>query len=244
MSKPGPVPAILLLAFLAAADRADGQPLVTDRPDFTESAMAVVPGRVQAEGGWSFTRADGPDEHAVGELLLRIGVLAGAELRVELPSWIEAGGASGPGDGGIGAKLELAAGAPDVALLVATTVPVGESDVGAEGWQPGATLAAAWDLSERLSLGTNLGWTWALDGDDRLHEASASAALGAALGERLGAFVEAFGFATDDDAGPAWADGGVTFLVHDDLQLDARAGAGLFQAAGDWFVGAGLSRRW
>ena len=48
--------------------------------------------------------------------------------------------------------------------------------------------------------------------------------------------------ASDDDE--AVLNGGLTFLVHPLLQLDARVGAGLTDAAPDFFVGVGIARRW
>lgn len=38
-------------------------------------------------------------------------------------------------------------------------------------------------------------------------------------------------------------DGGFTYLLRDDLQVDASAGVGLSDDADDWFVGLGLSLR-
>jgi hypothetical protein len=39
-------------------------------------------------------------------------------------------------------------------------------------------------------------------------------------------------------------DGGVTYLVRPNLQLDAYAGAGVSDVAPDWIAGIGLSVRW
>jgi hypothetical protein len=60
-------------ALVALAATADDEPLVTDRPDFTESAATVTRGRTQVEMGYTFTSAGDFDEHAMGELLVRIG---------------------------------------------------------------------------------------------------------------------------------------------------------------------------
>ena len=71
-------------------------------------------------------------------------------------------------------------------------------------------------------------------------------ALGRSLGDRIGAFLELYGLAPagaegDDDA--AYLDGGFTLAFGTDAQLDARAGAGLTDAAADWFFGIGFARR-
>ena len=48
----GPVCGVLLLLGAAAAQAQEpGDPLVSDRPDFTESAVAVRPGNMVVRGG-------------------------------------------------------------------------------------------------------------------------------------------------------------------------------------------------
>lgn len=226
------------------------EPLVTDRPDFTESATSVVPGRVQLEGGWMFEDAGAVESHTLGEILFRIGILPRTELRVGLNSFVTvdgpAGDPSGLEDVSIGTKIELVDGLgarPGTAILLGTTVPTGDGDVADEEWQPEAILALAWDLSGRVGLGANVGWTYAGTDDDRFHEGKGSLALGIALDDRVGVFAEGFGFVSEEDD-PAFADAGVTLLFGDDFQLDGRVGAGLNDEASDWFVGLGATRRW
>ena len=56
------------------------EPLVTDRPDFTESSVTVGLGVVQYETGYTFTNDDNDqgntNEHSFPESLFRIGMLA------------------------------------------------------------------------------------------------------------------------------------------------------------------------
>jgi len=70
--------------------------------------------------------------------------------------------------------------------------------------------------------------------------------LGYSLTDRLGAFVELFGDVPMSAPGtPATSfDGGFTYLVSENFQLDALAGVGLSDDAPDWFVGAGVTYRW
>jgi hypothetical protein len=82
---------------------------------------------------------------------------------------------------------------------------------------------------------------------ERFAEPSASVALGIGLTDRLGAFVEYFGFypsGRSNEADTHYADGGLTWLLTQDLQLDARIGFGLNDDADDVFVGAGFAVRW
>lgn len=226
-------------------------PLVTDRPDFTESASAVAPGHLQLEAGYTFTHSDDVDEHTLGELLFRIGLWDGIEGRIGVNSiaWVDDGDEAGIEDPSLGLKAVLATaqgGRPAIAILIGSTVPIGDDDIGEDDWQPGVTGAFAWDLSDRLGLGVNVGYTYASEDDERFDQGSASLALGIGLTERTGAYVEAFtifpaGDSTGDDV---TLDGGVTYLVHDSFQLDARVGVGLTDDAPDVFVGFGVARRW
>ena len=244
---------------VGAADFARSQetePLVTDRPDFTESASVPGGGRVQVEGGWTVEEAEDVGEHSLGEILVRIGFGERFEARIEPATWIAVEGdggedISGLDDAGIGFKvlfLEASSpGVPAVALLAGTTIPTGDDEIGVESWQPEARLALGWDLSEIWSLGANAGWGRPEEGGERFDQALGSVAVGRALGERLGAFAELYGFAPagaegDDDA--AYFDGGLTLAFGLDAQLDVRAGVGLTDASADWLFGLGFARRW
>ena len=84
------------------------------------------------------------------------------------------------------------------------------------------------------------------DGErDTLSNAFYTVALGFGLNDRLSAFVELYGdIPASASGGPANSfDGGFTYLVRDNLQLDLAGGVGVSDAADDWFVGLGLSLR-
>jgi hypothetical protein len=254
------VAAILPLAIsLLAVEALDAQEqIVTDRPDFTESTASVDPGRVQLETGITQTEAGETDTTSFGEVLVRIGWTQALELRLGLNSWVHYDGPGGSEsdfeDFSLGIKLELkqpAEGAskavPELALLIATTLPTGTADSSPSGLQPGATLALAWTLNETTSLGANLGATSVIgDDDERFVEGAASLALGIALGGDWGTFFEVYGFLPESSEAEAsyFGNAGLTYLVSEDFQLDFRAGTALSGDDTDLFVGIGLGYRW
>src|SRR5437870_3062683 len=73
----------------AIASGAEEPELVTDRPDFTESSLVVPRGRLQIEGGFSYTRGNsGERAWNLPEMLLRLGVASRWELRLEAPQYL------------------------------------------------------------------------------------------------------------------------------------------------------------
>jgi hypothetical protein len=253
--------ALAVLLLLASsgwcvAQGSGSEPLVSDRPDFTESPETVPAGRFQVEAGYTFSKRGKDEEHALGELLLRIGLMPDVELRLAGNSYVwlnsPSGDAQGFEDMSVGVKIKLVEGSgeltrPEVAVIVATSLPTGDDDFGEDGSQPGIKLALAWDLSERISLASNLNYTYASTGGDRFHQFSGSLSLGYRLSERWGCYIEYFGFVPERENGPnaSFFDGGLTYLINDNLQLDARVGIGVFNAESpDYFTGFGVSWRY
>jgi hypothetical protein len=243
--------AILATTFANAED-----PLITDRPDFTESAFVVGRGVVQLEGGVSYADADDESVTTVPELLVRWGITRGIELRVLAPiyAWIDGAGESTNGflDMALGAKIALNDGQRDgfwgktgAALIVATTVPTGSSAVSSDKLQPAATLSLAWDLSPSVSLGTNIGWARPEEDGNRFNTIYASVAAGLGIAENTSLFFELIGFDRERDRGPSTVtfQTGLTYLVNADVQLDLRAARRLTADGADLLLGIGASTR-
>ncbi len=158
------------------------EPLVTDRPDFTEASSTVGRGVTQLEFGYTFFHdtSDGEStrEHSIGEPLLRYGFgFDWLELRVaanylrEVRQSDEAGRLS---DGGfsdlyLGVKIGLTPQEgilPEMALVPQMLVPVGSEPFAdmeeplpgltrprKDRVLPGLNWLYGWDLNERWSLG-------------------------------------------------------------------------------------------
>ncbi len=255
----------------AENDGRDLGPIVTDRPDQTESSETVPPGFVQFEAGWVYAEEDEDDAevrtHTLPGSLLRVGVFERLELRLGWDGYLwedaripddDAGRVStdteGGGDASVGLKFflwEEAGWLPETAFLASVSLPVGREGFSSERVDPAFRFSHAHTISEVMSFGWNWGAAWESElqeeGDDRntLAVFQYTAALGIALSERVGAFVEAFGdVPLAGDAGPRHSmDGGFTWKAMDNMQLDMSAGFGLSDEADDWFVGVGLSVR-
>ena len=230
--------------------------MVTDRPDFTESASVVTPGRFQFEVGYTFTKSGSEERHSFGELLARVGILSWLEGRLGLNSFSQvrspSAERSGLEDLTVSFKALLyrrpdqsSAAVPQVALLFGADLPTGEGSFGENEWQPGLRLALDFDLSDRFNVGSNLGYALLHADGERFHQALVSLVTGYAISGPLTAFIEGYGYFPENRGGGSnyYVDGGIAWQIRPGFQLDWRIGAGLQDPSPNWYTGAGLSFR-
>ncbi|MEA2563194.1 MAG: hypothetical protein QOH06_4698 [Acidobacteriota bacterium] len=233
------------------------EPIVADRPDFTEGTGLIPPGHVQVEGGTTLTRVEDDDITTFGELLVRIGAGERWEGRIGVPSYNRIDALqqeiSGLDDSSLGIKFrftdpagDLAPGQPAAALVLETSIPTGDDELTDDEWVPTAILALDWEVGERFGLGANVGYSYATDEEEQFHQLLASLSGGFSITDRLGTYLEWYGLSEETADGPTthYVDGGLSFLINDDLVVDARVGTGLNDADPDWYVGVGGSVRW
>lgn len=239
---------------LAPVVLAEAPELVADRPDQTESTEIVPKGFIQLELGLG--DADGADAVAAG--LGRLGLANRVELRVGLDEVFLAGPEDAI-DVSIGTKVRLAdeqGSRPAIAVMATLNQKLGNSvSPVSDGLRPSFRFAFSHTLSDRLSLGYNAGVSWdetvstmglpPVSDKDLTSRFLWTVALGIAANERVSFFVEAFGDTglSDDGATETALDGGVTFLIRPNVQLDLFVGSGLSDSAPDWLAGAGVSFR-
>lgn len=245
------------------------EPIVTDRPDFTESTLAVPYGRIQVESGYTFTydreRRDRTRDHTAPEFLYRIGLLDEFELRVAWLgySWQEDLFETRTRQGRRVSQEQWGQGAndvilgfkqhfwgqdglrPDFGVIVETTVPSGSGTLSSGDVDPGIKLLWAYDLSATWSLAGNLNFAVPTEDAHRFFQTSNSISLGKSLNDWLACYFEYFGFYPNAHHGDCahYLNGGFTIQLTPNLQLDFRAGLGLNEEADDFFSGAGLSFR-
>lgn len=247
----------------SAAESAAGgpdlsEPLVTDRPDFTEASSTVGRGVGQLEFGYTFTvdndGASTTRSHSVPEILFRYGIIDDwLELRLggnyahQSVSGLTAAGGE---DLYLGAKLGLTPQdgfLPEMALIPQMTVPTGHSAFTAGEVLPGMNWIYGWEINDIVSTAGSTQFNRAMDGTGNAYtEWAQSWTIGYSLTDRVGAYTEWFAFFphSADAAKPQhYFDGGMTYLISSDVPWDLRAGLGLNDAADDFFVGTGLSIR-
>lgn len=241
--------------------------IVTDRPDFTEASVTVGLGRWQLEGGYTYYRdrtgASQTITQTYPEALLRIGVLAEwfelrlGETYVHSPT-TEFGHrtehATGWSDLYVGAKVALTeqkAYLPETAVILQATVPTGAREVTANRILPGVNFLFGWDIiQDCLSFGGASQVNGAVDDEQHTHMVfSQSLTIGYTLTKKWGAYTEWFAFFPASAIAPDvraehYVNGGLTYKVTPDFQLDVRVGKGLTANSQDFFVGAGFAVRY
>jgi len=233
------------------------EPLVTDRPDFTEASSTVGLGVTQFELGYTYTfDNDGIDQtisHSAPELLTRRGILANwLELRVAtnyLNEETNSNRVGGRDDMYLGFKIGLTPQQsilPEMALIPQMTVPSGDDDFTADKVLAGANWIYAWEIGEYFSFAGSTQFNGSIDSfDNDYTEWAQSLAAGVTLTDTLGGYVEWFALLPDVDTAEEeqYFNGGFALLLSDDVMWDIRAGVGLNDASNDYFVGTGLSIR-
>ena len=229
---------------------ASAQPpeLATDRPGQSNSPTVVLRGMVQVEAGYLFSRAGDVDRHEVPSALVRVGLGGRTELRIGHTgiSWLEE--RHGRGDSELGVKVNLIergdAWLPELAIPGGMSLPTGDDGFSSNGIDPSLVVSFAYELSPRLSLGSNIWVAWESSSEESTRDAAIvyTLALSGELTDRVGAFLELFGDRQITGTS-ASVDGGLTFLLRDLAQLDVYVGRGLRGLADDLFLGMGLSFR-
>lgn len=238
------VPGILLAAISCPAE--ERPPLSSERPSFSYSPTALDRGAWQVELGYQHTRDDdGADfeDDTLPQLLLRYGVTDGLELQLGWAGYsdrrIDGVTVDGSNDVSVALKLELTgAGAlVPVAFYAGWSLPVGDSDIGADEGEP--TVGILWSHDGPVDLFGTLAVTES--DDDRLVGNGVGISL--PIDERFGGYVEYVAL-FPEGSGPAHVlNGGVTMLRTPDQQVDVNVGIGLNERATDMTFGLGFVQR-
>ena len=227
-----------------------GQELVTDRHDITESAVIVPGGSLQVEQGVGIAFEGSDREVGILSTLLRYGINEHFELRGELfPVLDPVADANQLGIAPVSLGLKILLTEKDtrgiqMALL---THFVFSQLATAEYREPHnalrVLLAAQKDINEAFTLSANAGFSY--DTNSSLLQYVYSISAGYAPFEKLGIFAEQFTVSAipgSNNPNDYAMDAGITYLLSPLFQLDASAGVSLTYAD-SYFFSAGISWR-
>jgi hypothetical protein len=244
-------------AITFAQENDDLGALITDRPDQTEASSTVGKGTLQIETGGlyeSFEESSIKSEsYTYNTTLVRYGILDNLELRL---GWNFVEGITKI-DGKklenvtigltpllLGVKIDIAeekGGMPEIALI-GHVFPIFSAS---EDYRPETTgidfrFSLSHTLSEKSSIAYNIGGEWGNDSSEAA--AIYTVAYGYSFTDTFGMYAELYGDLPEDSSANHYWDAGITYLVSNDLQLDAYVGTSITKGQ-DLLLGLGASFR-
>lgn len=243
--------------FADAAER----PMITDRPDTTESPYTVPAGRFQIEASFldyskDRSAAQGRRYQRVfGQMNIKRGLAQDTDLQLAFNTHSFAGQVEGgdrsysEGFGDVTLRLKRNiwgndAGKTAFGLMPYVTFPT-HTRVSEKAWASGIIFPLAWTLPN----GWTLGMMEELDFRDRAADGAGrfqslhSATLGIALSETVGSYWELVSIAGFSQSHQLSANAGLTFQIGPNLVFDTGSRIGLTRSAPDIGLFSGVSLR-
>lgn len=210
--------------------------IITDRPDQTESSSTVDQGSFQIESGIliGFTEDAFSSQRQLlaPSTLFRYGLTKGIEIRVvnqfeSIKNQTNSIEKSGISDLEIGTKIQLLKIETintEIAFLSHVVLPTGSKFLSNENLGTINKISISHQINETLGLGYNLGYDYFGYGNGDL---TYSIALGIAVSNRFSFYLEPYGSIVNVDTHEANFDAGITYLIHEQCQLDFSFGTGV-----------------
>jgi len=251
---------LLALTVPSAQAQMTDAPVTSDRPGLSNAAATVSQGTFQAELGYDLSQNTTGEEalstHSLGLLLLRYGVTDRIEFRANVGSigfdeqfaGTDTELESGYNGAAIEAKIKLFENATTtVSGFSSTSVPLSTGPFESVDDRSQQTLALLLDgaLGQNLTLTVNGGANFFWDAgeqEDRAVTALFIPTLNFAINDQAGAYVGYFG-QYRDTANTNFVEGGFTYLVSPNTQIDLNGGFRVDDNEDGFFVGVGLSQR-
>ena len=256
-----------LLLIMAFASFVANAQIETDRPDFTESPNTVPKGALQVETGFvlendQIDNLGGSLEYqnmTLNTTLLRWGILDQLELRFNwankrneatqkqliqggqdsTSSFIQRGFATSF----VGFKTNLyKTDKISIGFLGHLYIPdLSSGDFKVDNQKVASELLfpVSYQITERFGVAAQYGISW--DGFTPNPTTGYTLAFGYAITDQLNCYIEPYGFLTNNGEELHLVNGGFTYLVNDNFQLDLTGGFGLNDEAPDNFISCGAS---
>ena len=234
-------------------------PMVSDRPGAYCGAQTVGKGVFHIETGFSYDRTTEASVRAEGwffPMVFRLGLIQDLELRLKTagPGRVtEAMGTLSQTESGFSSPVVevkwkfLDVEKTRLALLFSADLEAGTKAFRPDKTQPAINFASDFSLGGSYSLNTNLGVISASDADTQTRFAKPfyAVALWRSISSAASVFIETFGTYPHEKEG-GWQNlinGGLAYLLNDNLQLDVSLARGLTSESPDWVLATGISVR-
>lgn len=227
----------------------DMLPIATDRPDQTECPFIVPKGYFQAENGFFYEKTRVNSQSlAYPTVLWKYGLSDNFEWRLITELVSEKEGTQTlkgltPIKVGFKVKISEEKGfVPKTSFIGHLSIPKFASREFKEiFYVPSFRFTMQNTLSDRFVLAYNLGAEW----NDETPEPTFIYTLttGFSISEKLGSYLEIYGFSPQNQKADHRLDGGLTYLINNNVMIDISGGIGLSVNAPKYFLSLGLSYR-
>jgi hypothetical protein len=242
---------IILISLFLKTTIAQSQiaPIATDRPDQTECPFIVPKGYIQAENGLTYEKINAESKTmAHPSILWKYGISESTELRL-ITEFVSEKEFNKEKKGltpiivGFKTKITKEKGLiPLISFISHLSVPKWASEeMKTNYYAPSFRFTMQHTLSERFTLAYNLGAEW--DGESPQTTFIYTLTSGCSITEKLGAYIEIYGFAPQQQRADHRFDGGFTYLITPNVMVDISGGLGLTQNAPDSYTSVGFSYR-
>lgn len=225
------------------------EPIITDRPDQTESPFLVPVNYLQVETGLTMEQVNDQERNwLLPTSLIKIGLNDRFEFRLVAERFQTTIGnqkKTGLLPLTVGFKANLCAEkglVPQLSFIGHyTTSNWGSDSFHTTYGAPSFRFLMQHTLSSKVSLGYNLGAEW--DGESAQPIYLYTLSTGVAITKKLGMFLELYGFAPDGVKADHRWDGGFTYLINDHTMMDISGGTRITANAPAYFAAIGFSKR-
>ncbi len=238
----------IIIIFITMSFTANGQKIITDRPDQTESSSTIPKGSLQIESGIlvGFVENNNFSIRTIvaPTTLFRYGLTKGIEIRVvnqyvNLKNDETSENITGIADLEIGTKIQIFKKEgvnTEVAFLSHLVLPTGSKEVSFDKVGTINKLSISHGINDKLSVGYNIGYNYF--GIEKGF-ITYSVALGYSISEKVGIYIEPYGEIGILDEYLSNFDAGLTYLIKDNFQVDFSFGTGINYTMN--YISAGFS---
>lgn len=224
-------------------------PIQTDRPDQTECPFITPKEFIQAENGFTYENIDKDNKSiTLPTILWKYGVNKNVEFRlITEANTIKSLGnkSSGLVPTIIGFKVSVSEEKgiiPTIGFIGHLAIPnAASTKFKASFYAPSFRFNMQHTLSKKFTLAYNLGAEW--DGETPEPTFLYTLTTGMSITEKLGAYIELYGFAPQKQTSDHRADGGLTYLINNDVMIDVSGGFGISKTSPDNYFALGFSYR-
>ncbi len=247
---------ILLVFFFIGITDLFGQfneTIRTGRPGQSIGAFTVGKGFFQLQSGVDYFSYNNPATSGSGALsntVIRYGLTEPFEVSalIEYKGENVDSGSDSQHDNGfsavdLGMRYHIYTGkglAPSIAFQIRWRIPKIGGDYEINQWAPRFLIVTSQQFTDKLTFITNWGASW--NGENAIPKGGYTANLSYAITSNFGVFIENYGSLQQSDF-DTFLDGGIAYLINNNLQLDLYSGFGNNDDAKDFYVSAGLSWR-